>query len=208
MMCETAKRLGVPPPCSIQNDYSLVGGGRYPCWATPRWQANLRPQPSPCRLGQSTRHAIPHCQPAPHALPHMCRAPTHPATQRCRCGVAWTQSTQHPPPRVQVYRGFDQELAEACSPRHCNVGLVCYGALAGGTLSGEAATHHALLLGRAWGRQCALVRAPAPWAGCGRAGGQAGGRRACWREGPDGRVREQVWRRQAGRVPPLGEGGC
>ncbi|MEW5300142.1 MAG: hypothetical protein WDW36_003094 [Sanguina aurantia] len=59
MMYETAKRLGLPLPVSIQNDFSLVA------------------------------------------------------------------------------RGFEEELAEACSPLHCNIGLLSYGALAGGTLSGK-----------------------------------------------------------------------
>eukprot|EP01025_Chloroclados_australasicus_P044082 TRINITY_DN474_c1_g1_i1.p1 TRINITY_DN474_c1_g1~~TRINITY_DN474_c1_g1_i1.p1 ORF type:complete len:362 (-),score=26.31 TRINITY_DN474_c1_g1_i1:293-1378(-) len=34
-------------------------------------------------------------------------------------------------------RNFERELAEVCSPRHYNVGLLAYGALAGGTLSGK-----------------------------------------------------------------------
>lgn len=34
-------------------------------------------------------------------------------------------------------RRFETELAEACSPLHCDVGLLCYGALCGGTLAGK-----------------------------------------------------------------------
>eukprot|EP01026_Neomeris_dumetosa_P030395 TRINITY_DN24332_c0_g1_i8.p1 TRINITY_DN24332_c0_g1~~TRINITY_DN24332_c0_g1_i8.p1 ORF type:complete len:183 (-),score=15.21 TRINITY_DN24332_c0_g1_i8:195-743(-) len=36
-----------------------------------------------------------------------------------------------------VLRTFERELAEACSPRNFNVGLMAYGVLAGGTLSGK-----------------------------------------------------------------------
>mmetsp|Transcript_22255 Transcript_22255/g.38204 ORF Transcript_22255/g.38204 Transcript_22255/m.38204 type:complete len:361 (+) Transcript_22255:103-1185(+) len=59
MMCDAAKRLGVPLPVSIQNDHSLV------------------------------------------------------------------------------YRPFESELAEACAPSHFNIGLLAYGPLAGGSLSGK-----------------------------------------------------------------------
>ncbi|KXZ51028.1 hypothetical protein GPECTOR_14g268 [Gonium pectorale] len=58
-MCEAAKRLGVPPPVSIQNDFA------------------------------------------------------------------------------PVYRHFEEELAETCAPSAYNVGLLAYGVLAGGTLSGK-----------------------------------------------------------------------
>lgn len=58
MMCETAKRLGVAPPISIQNDFS---------------------------------------------------------------------------PFLRLFAG---ETAEACAPRNCNLGLLAYGVLAGGALSG------------------------------------------------------------------------
>ncbi len=34
-------------------------------------------------------------------------------------------------------RTFEPELAEACAPRHLNIGLLVYGALCGGTLSGK-----------------------------------------------------------------------
>ena len=56
---EAAKRLGVPPPITIQNDFSLV------------------------------------------------------------------------------FRNFEEELAEACAPSNCNVSLLAYGPLAGGTLTGK-----------------------------------------------------------------------
>lgn len=56
---EACKRLGVPPPCSIQNDFSLC------------------------------------------------------------------------------FRFFEEELAEACSPRNYNLGLLSYGSLCGGALSGK-----------------------------------------------------------------------
>ncbi|KAG2450872.1 hypothetical protein HYH02_004705 [Chlamydomonas schloesseri] len=58
-MCEAAKRLGVPPPVSIQNDFA------------------------------------------------------------------------------PVYRHFESELAETCAPSAYNLGLLAYGVLAGGTLSGK-----------------------------------------------------------------------
>ena len=34
-------------------------------------------------------------------------------------------------------RSFESELAEACAPRHLNIGFLVYGALCGGTLSGK-----------------------------------------------------------------------
>lgn len=36
-----------------------------------------------------------------------------------------------------VHRSFESELAEACSPRHLNLGLLPWSALAGGSLTGE-----------------------------------------------------------------------
>ncbi len=48
------------------------------------------------------------------------------------------------PPPVSIqndfslcYRQFESELAEACSPAHCNVRLLVYGALNGGALTGK-----------------------------------------------------------------------
>ena len=36
-----------------------------------------------------------------------------------------------------VARSFEEDLAEACAPSNYNVGLLSYGPLAGGTLTGE-----------------------------------------------------------------------
>ncbi len=60
------------------------------------------------------------------------------------CSFAEAAKRLGAPPPVSIQndfslldRTFEPELAEACTPRHHNLGLLVYGALAGGTLTGK-----------------------------------------------------------------------
>ena len=79
-----------------------------------------------------------------------------------RCGVA-------PPVSIQndfslLDRRFESELAEACSDANHNIGLLAYGALCGGTLSGKGYTdgsRHKLFPGFQARYHCEASRAAA-----------------------------------------------
>ena len=60
----------------------------------------------------------------------------------CQLHAACVRLGVPPPVSIQndfslCFRTFESELAEACSPRHLNVGLLAYGVLNGGALSGK-----------------------------------------------------------------------
>eukprot|EP01023_Acetabularia_acetabulum_P027876 TRINITY_DN26382_c0_g1_i3.p2 TRINITY_DN26382_c0_g1~~TRINITY_DN26382_c0_g1_i3.p2 ORF type:complete len:187 (+),score=29.56 TRINITY_DN26382_c0_g1_i3:122-682(+) len=60
----------------------------------------------------------------------------------CKFSMLSEQLGLPPPVSIQndfslLCRTFERELAEACSPRHFNIGLMAYGVLAGGALTGK-----------------------------------------------------------------------
>ena len=86
----------------------------------------------------------------------------------------WTEAARRlgvpPPVTIQndfslLDRRFTGELAETCSARHCNVGLLAYGALCGGTLSGKPSStegsRHQLFPGFQMRYHCPASRAAA-----------------------------------------------
>ena len=104
-----ATRLGVPPPVSIQNDFSLLA--RPPCRPPlPPGACAIEPRRA-CTLAASDRAAV--------------AAPRRDSVR----AIALRRRPQD--------RRFESELAEACSDANLNLGLLAYGPLNGGTLSGK-----------------------------------------------------------------------
>lgn len=137
MMCETAKRLGVPLPVSVQNDYSICDRcihylpirGVVTCVAMLvmflfRFLAALFSETRAATLSGYGFEPKSLC-----AVMIKCFRSCISSCGRPR-GIAG-----EPPMHVRACRAFDTELAEACHAY--NMKLLSYGSLNGGFLSGK-----------------------------------------------------------------------
>ncbi len=137
--CEAARQYGLPKIVSIQNSYSLLVRGFEGDLAEVRREERKKERSFACVLP-----SVPQPLRAQKALPA--------ARRHHKYSRPWP-----PVPFLQV-----------CAPRQCNVGLLAYSPLAGGSLSGKYVTSDPAALSNArfnlfpgarWARSCATIMA-------------------------------------------------